>query len=342
MNNSVLGGGVLLGIGVLLWAVYFLPAWVKRHQFAAAQKNAVRIQRTLRVLAETSEVPNEVRVEATAREALAHERILEAAGRTQLAEHEAKLAEAKAAERAALLEAKASKRKAEALRRELWMQTRGMRLARLAAAGVSLVALLGVISGIVLAVLGLGSVLLGVSAAALVLGFGLLRAMAPKRRARETLHAQQSQTAHRSVDLASRTARSHVNASRSNRAHTRDSASTQPRVSSSERVSQRAVAQSAEEVARAKRILELAREQAELVQRQQIAVNQNQQAGGASHARIAQSSPNRPGQPRQAPVAREQQPAVNETALKSMGIIGDTAEGMPDVTAALLRRRAAS
>lgn len=342
MNSSVLGGGVLLGIGVLLWAVYFLPAWVKRHQFSAAQKNAVRIQRTLRVLAETSEVPNEVRVEATAREALAHERILEAAGRTQLAEHEAKLAEAKAAERAALLEAKASKRKAEALRRELWMQTRGMRLARLTAAGVSLSAFLGVIAGIVLAVLGLGSTLLGVSAAVLVLGFALLRAMAPKHRAQGTLHAQQAQPSHRSVDLASRTARSHVNASRPNRAHTRATLSMQPRVSSSERLPHKSVAQSSEDVARAKRILELAREQAELVQRQQIAVNQNQQAGGASRARIAQSAPNRPGQPRQAPVVREQQPAVNESALKGMGIVGDTAEGMPDLNAALLRRRAAS
>ena len=67
MTGGVFGGGVIFVVAAVLWTAVLVPAWVRRREFKAAEQNAVRLQRTLRVLAETAEVPTEVRVEATAR-----------------------------------------------------------------------------------------------------------------------------------------------------------------------------------------------------------------------------------------------------------------------------------
>lgn len=44
---------LLLAAG--LWLVYLVPNWLRRKEFAATERNAVRLQQTIRVLAETSE-----------------------------------------------------------------------------------------------------------------------------------------------------------------------------------------------------------------------------------------------------------------------------------------------
>ena len=75
MGGQVLGGGVIILVAVVLWLVYLLPSWHGRHQFNAAERNAVRLNQALRVLAETSETPQEVRLELNARTALAHQRL---------------------------------------------------------------------------------------------------------------------------------------------------------------------------------------------------------------------------------------------------------------------------
>ncbi|BDZ37569.1 hypothetical protein [Microbacterium suwonense] len=62
-------------VAVLLWALYFLPSWRGRHQYYSAERNAVRLNQALRVLAETSETPEEVRLELTARTALQQQRL---------------------------------------------------------------------------------------------------------------------------------------------------------------------------------------------------------------------------------------------------------------------------
>ncbi len=84
MGGQVLGGGVIVLIAVLLWLVYLLPSWHSRHQYDAAERNAVRLNRALRVLAETSETPREVRLELNARTAFAQQRL----ARRALAERE--------------------------------------------------------------------------------------------------------------------------------------------------------------------------------------------------------------------------------------------------------------
>lgn len=83
-GGQVLGGGVIVLVAVLLWLVYLLPTWHHRRQYDAAERNAVRLSQALRVLAETSEVPDEVRVELNTRTALAQQRL----ARRALAERE--------------------------------------------------------------------------------------------------------------------------------------------------------------------------------------------------------------------------------------------------------------
>ncbi|UYK41035.1 large exoprotein [Microbacterium terricola] len=84
MGGQVLGGGVVVLVAVVLWLVYLLPSWHSRRQYDAAERNAVRLNQALRVLAETSETPQEVRLELNARTALAQQKL----ARRALAERE--------------------------------------------------------------------------------------------------------------------------------------------------------------------------------------------------------------------------------------------------------------
>jgi hypothetical protein len=105
MGGQVLGGGVIVLVAALLWLVYLLPSWASRRQYDAAERNAVRLNQALRVLAETSETPEEVRLELNTRTALAQQRLArralvereELAKRTQAELHQAGLEEARLA-----------------------------------------------------------------------------------------------------------------------------------------------------------------------------------------------------------------------------------------------------
>ncbi|GAA2948156.1 hypothetical protein GCM10010458_37350 [Microbacterium luteolum] len=71
----MLSGGVIVLVSVLLWMLYLLPSWRGRYQYNASERNAVRLNQALRVLAETSETPGEVRFELNARTALAQQKL---------------------------------------------------------------------------------------------------------------------------------------------------------------------------------------------------------------------------------------------------------------------------
>ena len=75
MGGQVWGGGVVVLVAVALWLVYLLPSWHSRRQFDAAERNAVRLNQALRILAETSETPEEVRLELNARTAAAQQKL---------------------------------------------------------------------------------------------------------------------------------------------------------------------------------------------------------------------------------------------------------------------------
>ena len=76
MSNEALGGGVMVAVAAVLWVAYLMPTWSRRKQYQATERNAVRLQQTLRILAETAEVPQQVRLEATARTVAEQQRIL--------------------------------------------------------------------------------------------------------------------------------------------------------------------------------------------------------------------------------------------------------------------------
>jgi len=76
--DSVLGGGVLLAVAAALWLAYLVPNWLRRSEYLATERNAVRLQQTLRVLAETAETPEAIRLENAAKA-----RAMEAALRSQ-------------------------------------------------------------------------------------------------------------------------------------------------------------------------------------------------------------------------------------------------------------------
>ncbi|QYH35581.1 hypothetical protein [Salinibacterium sp. M195] len=69
MEFTSIGGGVMIALAAGLWLVYLVPNWFKNREYLATERNAVRLQQTIRVLAQTSEMPEEVRAEAVARSA---------------------------------------------------------------------------------------------------------------------------------------------------------------------------------------------------------------------------------------------------------------------------------
>ena len=106
---DVIGGGVLVAAAAALWIAYLLPSWLRRKQYLETERNAVRLQQTLRILAETAETPAQVRVEATARAVVTQRRILHEQ------EQAARLA-AEAAEHLAIAERRAVQEAADAAR----------------------------------------------------------------------------------------------------------------------------------------------------------------------------------------------------------------------------------
>ena len=72
------GGGLVVLLVAALWLVYLVPTWHRRRQYLATERNAVRLQQTLRILAQTAEVPEQVRIEANARSVADAQRVLAA------------------------------------------------------------------------------------------------------------------------------------------------------------------------------------------------------------------------------------------------------------------------
>ncbi|AYG02757.1 hypothetical protein [Gryllotalpicola protaetiae] len=67
-DGNLLGGGVVVALAAALWLAYLIPTWLRRREYMATERNAVRLQQTLRILAEAAEVPEEIHVEANARD----------------------------------------------------------------------------------------------------------------------------------------------------------------------------------------------------------------------------------------------------------------------------------
>jgi len=57
MDIGSWGGGLVLALVAVLWLVYLVPTWQRRREYLATERNAVRLQQTLRILAQTAELP---------------------------------------------------------------------------------------------------------------------------------------------------------------------------------------------------------------------------------------------------------------------------------------------
>ena len=100
MNVNPLGSSAVLVLAAVLWFLYLIPTWLRRREYLATERNAVRLQQTLRIMAETAQVPQQVHAESSARSVAAHQRILK---KEQQVEHSiARAHEALAARAAAL------------------------------------------------------------------------------------------------------------------------------------------------------------------------------------------------------------------------------------------------
>src|SRR6185312_14152768 len=78
MGVDGFGSSIVIALAALLWLVYLVPTWFRRKEYLSTERNAVRLQQTLRIVAETSELPQQVRVETSARAAAAQEKLLRA------------------------------------------------------------------------------------------------------------------------------------------------------------------------------------------------------------------------------------------------------------------------
>jgi len=61
------GTTLLLVAAAILWLIYLVPLWLKRSEYYATERNATRLGQTLRLLANTSEVSEEITAELKAR-----------------------------------------------------------------------------------------------------------------------------------------------------------------------------------------------------------------------------------------------------------------------------------
>ena len=189
-----------MGVAAVLWVAYLMPTWTRRRQYVTTERNAVRLQQTMRILAETSEIPQEVHLEASARTVVTQQKLLAQAEEDARVEAKAVMAAASSARRAVAAEAAADRAAVARVAAEQaaahraaqstvigHAAARGRRVRRLRAVA-TLVLLGGVVAitlGLVTLVSGGSAVLVFVGAASGLLAFGTLN-----RLARTAAHAR--------------------------------------------------------------------------------------------------------------------------------------------------------
>lgn len=322
--TGVFGGGVIFVVAALLWAAVLVPSWVRRREFKAAERNAARLQRTLRVLAETAEVPTEVRVEATAREALAHEKLLRTAQRQQEAERQAKLAEARAAQVRAQMKAQQMKRKQAALVRAARLRRPFVRRMRALAALITVLALAGVLIGVGFIITGAGYAVLAISGAAFIAALGGLVLMAPGRV--KLIEIPEEQIVEPEVSSTPPVAAVEAEAVVEDR---------------SAAVHAAAQAAAAARIDRARKMARARAERKNVSAQPRVATVSD--AAGAN-AKSANSAPAEamPATPAGAKPVRGHEQVASSERLRQMGVIENPSDGMLDLDAVLRQRRRAS
>lgn len=93
MGIDGIGSSVIIALAAVMWFLYLVPTWFKRQEYLATERNAVRLQQTMRILAESAEMPSVVRVEATARTVAAQQRAIRQQQRSAFSRHAVSLSD---------------------------------------------------------------------------------------------------------------------------------------------------------------------------------------------------------------------------------------------------------
>lgn len=326
MDGGVLGGGILLVALALLWVVVLVPSWAHRRQQRVATQHAARIQRTVRLLAETAELPEEHVLEANAKEAFKQQRLLKEARERQAVLDRLEREKRRAEQRLAEYEHKKEVAMHRAALRRAKLSHPRLKPVRIIAALAVVLGALGVLVGAGMAIGGLGFLTLGVSAAALALGLGTLVALAPGKAPRATPTAV---TVAPPVPAAMPELVDFVGADEAAAAEAARAAYVaQQEKAARERERARAMAR-----ARAQR----AHTPAQVNQPDSMLLRE----ASAEPEQSAPAASVQPTQP-QLDVQEKSRRLRAEERLRTMGVVGDTSEGAPDLAEVLRRRRNAS
>ena len=180
----------MVAVAAALWVTYLMPTWARRRQYVTTERNAVRLQQTLRILAETSEVPRQVRLEANARTVVTQRKLLAQAEDDARAEARAVAGAAMAERRAVADAASAERRVSTALAAANRSERRGppipaqlrrsrrLRRVRVLSTFVLLVGVVLLVSGALAAAAGGTWALTAVGAATAALAFAALSRLA--------------------------------------------------------------------------------------------------------------------------------------------------------------------
>ena len=306
MSSEALGGGVMVAVAAVLWVAYLMPTWSRRKQYQATERNAVRLQQALRVLAETAEIPQQVRLEATARSLADQQRVLARAENSERAEAQAVANAGRAVRRAAAVAAEATPRLAES-------PTQKLRRLRRFRGLVTLILLAGfvlAVAGIAPALAGSFTALVGGSVV-IVAAFGILGRLATVARSARIVRVEPP------VDLPVLIGQTFEPVQWEATPAAAATWTPQP-VPRALHLSRGSIAQTAMASVEAANQLRKAAAQAEVARRAALAVEADRAV---------------------TPIARPAVAAV-PSRFASMGIVGETGPGMTDLDAVLRRRRA--
>ncbi|MCU1413812.1 MAG: hypothetical protein JWN80_1152 [Microbacteriaceae bacterium] len=108
MPADGIGSSVIIAVAAVLWLAYLVPSWLRRREYLSTERNALRLQQTLRVMAESGEMPQVIHAENLARAAVQQEQVLR-----KRQQREAAIEKAQVRARDAALERAAERRLAE-------------------------------------------------------------------------------------------------------------------------------------------------------------------------------------------------------------------------------------
>lgn len=189
MGMDGVGSSVVIALAAILWLVYLIPTWFRRREYLTTERNAVRLQQTIRIMAETADIPETVRLEADARTVAHQEKLLRQQferDQAVLRAREAAMSRAAARTLATLTPAIAS----ETIRRS--PAARRLRRSRAGTTVVLLLAVLAAAASVTPIAVGIAPALLGSAIVVAVAAVALLARMASVARRRAAFAAELS------------------------------------------------------------------------------------------------------------------------------------------------------